>query len=296
MCGEEYTLVDIEDDYLLLEGNQKRGWCSLRYCEIIWMDSFKDKNYSQLRRIVPFSLPSVQCSDDLRINHITMQTLRMSDQNGRSPVDGDTVVLRVHLYLWYSIRGYMYQFFNTNEHPLYHVVGEQDNSVITELIDHKLKLMRQGEKTMIILHSLAEAPKELLSFLDDCRDFYMCYVIDMRVVQKRKEDTPQIAKSDVVLPPKKPAKPEGLRITYDSASSSRESSEVPIFYRHSSPVKSPSPRPILPARPASRPNSAGARENGSRGKPPELPPKPVRSAEMKPLPAKPPKPQRLRKA
>lgn len=43
MCGEEYTLVDIEDDYLLLEGNQKRGWCSLRYCEIIWMDSFKDK-------------------------------------------------------------------------------------------------------------------------------------------------------------------------------------------------------------------------------------------------------------
>lgn len=60
----------------------------------------------------------------------------MSDQNGRSPVvcpidrsdpkDGDTVVLRVHLYLWYSIRGYMYQFFNTNEHPLYHVVGEQD--------------------------------------------------------------------------------------------------------------------------------------------------------------------------
>ena len=126
------------------------------------------------------------------------------------------MVLRVHLYLWYSIRGYMYQFFNTNEHPLYHVVGEQDvqidlaidasNSVIKELIDHKLKLMRQGEKTMIILHSLAEAPKELLSFLDDCRDFYMCYVIDMRVVQKRKEDTPQIAKSDVVLPPKVPSR------------------------------------------------------------------------------------------
>lgn len=35
--------MDIEDDYLLLEGNQKHGWCSLRYCEIIWMDSFKDK-------------------------------------------------------------------------------------------------------------------------------------------------------------------------------------------------------------------------------------------------------------
>lgn len=78
--------------------------------------------------------------------------------------------------------------------------------MITELIDHKLKLMRQGEKTMIILHSLAEAPKELLSFLDDCRDFYMCYVIDMRVVQKRKEDTPQIAKSDAVLPPKVPSR------------------------------------------------------------------------------------------
>lgn len=35
--------MDIEDDYLLLEGNQKHGWCSLRYCEIVWMDSFKDK-------------------------------------------------------------------------------------------------------------------------------------------------------------------------------------------------------------------------------------------------------------
>ena len=67
--------------------------------------------------------------------------------------------------------------------------------------------MRQGEKTMIILHSLAEAPKELLSFLDDCRDFYMCYVIDMRVVQKRKEDTPQIPKSDAALPPRVPSRP-----------------------------------------------------------------------------------------
>ena len=42
-CGEEYTLVDIEDDYLQIEGNHKKGWCSLRYCEIVWMDSFKDK-------------------------------------------------------------------------------------------------------------------------------------------------------------------------------------------------------------------------------------------------------------
>ena len=178
--------------------------------------------------------------------------------------------------------------------------------MITELIDHKLKLMRQGEKTMIILHSLAEAPKELLSFLDDCRDFYMCYVIDMRVVQKRREDAPQIVPSNALLPPKvrfppfshlqKPAKPEGLRITYESPSSSRESSETPICLQHASPPKSPSPRPILPARTASRPSSAGTRETGSRGKPPELPPKPVRSAEIKPLPVKPPKPQRLRKA
>ncbi|KAK8799103.1 hypothetical protein WA171_005852 [Blastocystis sp. BT1] len=183
--GEEYVLIDIEDgQYLLLEGNGKDGYCDIRYCEIVWMDSFKDEGYSPLERIIPFSMPSLQCSDDLRINHITMQTLRMNDRYGRHPDDTDTVVLRVHLYIWNSIRGYMYQFFNTNKNPIYHVIGKSDNNVITELIDHKLKLMRQGEKTMIIMRSSTDAPKEVTSFMENCKEFYLCYVIDLRLVQR----------------------------------------------------------------------------------------------------------------
>lgn len=62
--------------------------------------------------------------------------------------------------------------------------------------------MRQGEKTMIILHSLAEAPKEVLSFLDDCREFYLCYVIDLRVIQKQEDGVPIIEKNGVPFLPK----------------------------------------------------------------------------------------------
>ena len=104
------------------------------------------------------------------------------------------MVLRVHLYIWNSIRGYMYQFFNTNKNPIYHVIGKSDvvlnrifdlkNNVITELIDHKLKLMRQGEKTMIIMRSSTVAPKEVTSFMENCKEFYLCYVIDLRLVQR----------------------------------------------------------------------------------------------------------------
>lgn len=107
------------------------------------------------------------------------------------------MVLRLHLYIWNSIRGYMYQFFNTNKNPLYHVIGKSDvfiglvnylkNNVITELIDHKLKLMRQGEKTMIIMHSSTDAPKEVTSFLESCKEFYLCYVIDLRLVQRLRD-------------------------------------------------------------------------------------------------------------
>ena len=84
-----------DGEYLLLEGNGKKGYCNLHYCEIEWMDSFKDEvredcsvdpqSYSQLKRIIPFSLPSLECCDDLRINHITMQTLRMNDRFARHP-------------------------------------------------------------------------------------------------------------------------------------------------------------------------------------------------------------------
>ena len=88
----------------------------------------------------------------------------------------------------------MYQFFNTNKNPIYHVIGKADvvlnrifdfkNNVITELIDHKLKLMRQGEKTMIIMRSSTDAPKEVISFMENCKEFYLCYVIDLRLVQR----------------------------------------------------------------------------------------------------------------
>ena len=160
LCGSSFSRSE-DGEYLLLEGNGKKGYCSLHYCEIEWMDSFKDEvredrsfdlqSYSQLKRIIPFSLPSLECCDDLRINHITMQTLRMNDRFARHPSvslhrksqsqDADTVVLRIHLYIWNSLRGYMYQFFNTNKNPLYHVIGKQDvrldSRLHTELDHHR---------------------------------------------------------------------------------------------------------------------------------------------------------------
>lgn len=59
----------------------------------------------------------------------------------------------------------------------------EQNTIITEIIDHKLKLMCQGEKTMIILHS-STAPKEVRSFMEGCKEFFLCYVIDLRLVQR----------------------------------------------------------------------------------------------------------------
>lgn len=155
---------------------------------------------------------------------------------------------------------------------------------------------------MIILHSLAEAPKEVLSFLDDCREFYLCYVIDLRVIQKQEDGVPIIEKNGVPFLPKKPVKPEGLRITHDVISSSYESTETPIMStRSSTPAKSPSPRPVLPPRVTPRPSPPTTRESSTRLKPPELPPKPPRSgkshsAEVRTPPAKPPKPTRLFKS
>ena len=32
-------------------------------------------------------------------------------------------MLRLSMYLWNSIRGYMYQFYNTDEHMFYHIIG-----------------------------------------------------------------------------------------------------------------------------------------------------------------------------
>ena len=55
---------------------------------------------------------------------------------------------------------------------------------------------------MIILHSLAEAPKEVLSFLDDCREFYLCYVIDLKEKKKQEDGVPIIEKNGVPFLPK----------------------------------------------------------------------------------------------
>ena len=44
-CWFHVTSLTCSEDgqYLLLEGNGKEGYCDLRYCEIVWMDSFKDE-------------------------------------------------------------------------------------------------------------------------------------------------------------------------------------------------------------------------------------------------------------
>ena len=53
--------------------------------------------------------------------------------------------------------------------------------IITDVIDEKLCQMRRGEKTMIVLRSTSSPPKKVAEFLQDCREFYICYVIDLRM-------------------------------------------------------------------------------------------------------------------
>ena len=94
--------------------------------------------------------------------------------------------------------------------------------MITELIDHKLQLMRQGEKTMIIQHSSADSPKNVSAFLEGCNEFFLCYLIDLRVVQKTalspalqaicEKNQQSVNGVKVVKPPRpeKPVKPARL--------------------------------------------------------------------------------------
>ena len=42
LCGSSFSRSE-DGEYLLLEGTGKKGYCSLHYCEIEWMDSFKDE-------------------------------------------------------------------------------------------------------------------------------------------------------------------------------------------------------------------------------------------------------------
>ena len=98
--------------------------------------------------------------------------------------------------------------------------------MITELIDHKLQLMRQGEKTMIIQHSSADSPKNVSAFLEGCNEFFLCYLIDLRVVQKTalspalqaicEKNQQSVNGVKVVKPPRpeKPVKPVRLSALY----------------------------------------------------------------------------------
>ena len=98
--------------------------------------------------------------------------------------------------------------------------------MITELIDHKLQLMRQGEKTMIIQHSSADSPKNVSAFLEGCNEFFLCYLIDLRVVQKTalspalqaicEKNQQSVNGVKVVKPPRpeKPVKPARLSALY----------------------------------------------------------------------------------
>ena len=98
--------------------------------------------------------------------------------------------------------------------------------MITELIDHKLQLMRQGEKTMIIQHSSADSPKNVSAFLEGCNEFFLCYLIDLRVVQRTalspalqaicEKNQQSVNGVKVVKPPRpeKPVKPARLSALY----------------------------------------------------------------------------------
>lgn len=127
------------------------------------------------------------------------------------------VMLQISMYLWNSIRRVHVPVLQHREPPrLYHVMGKNDvisvmqcdvqNSVITELIDHKLRLLRQGEKTMLIQHSSTDPPKEITAFLEGCREFFLCYVIDLRMVRKPDADLPA-GLADAPAYGARPAKP-----------------------------------------------------------------------------------------
>lgn len=69
--------------------------------------------------------------------------------------------------------------------------------------------MHEGEKTMIILHSSTDPPKEVISFLEGCIYFYLCYIIDLRFVKKVGDE--RVLETMLLSAPKssmKPVKPE----------------------------------------------------------------------------------------
>lgn len=69
--------------------------------------------------------------------------------------------------------------------------------------------MHEGEKTMIILHSSTDPPKEVISFLEGCISFYLCYIIDLRFVKRVGDE--RVLETMLLSVPKssmKPVKPE----------------------------------------------------------------------------------------
>ena len=72
---------------------------------------------------------------------------------------------------------------------------------------------------MILLHSSTDAPKEVISFLEGCISFCLCYILDLRVVKKagNEQVLPNMIllankSNQPVIPvrPEKPAKPTYL--------------------------------------------------------------------------------------
>ena len=74
---------------------KQNGWIIQKMMFLLFLFIYYSQDHSQLARIVPFSLPSIQCSEDLRVNHISMQTLHMSNRSGVSPTVFSSILLQL---------------------------------------------------------------------------------------------------------------------------------------------------------------------------------------------------------
>ena len=63
--------------------------------------------------------------------------------------------------------------------------------VITPVVDECLMQTRQGEKKLIVVHSSKGAPKPVLFYLMNCKEFFVGYVIELCC----------IVKNEAILPP-----------------------------------------------------------------------------------------------
>ena len=90
---------------------------------------------------------------------------------------------------------------------------------------------------MIIQHSSTDPPKEISTFLEGCREFFLCYLIDLRMVRR-----PDTCASDTPTKPVKPAKP--AKPAKPQHLQARHSQQVPSG---AAPVPVASPATVVPA-------------------------------------------------